>query len=616
MAHYQAFSEVHIEADLDQELAFTITLELIDDNLAGAEKEMMMRVFPFHDVELLKRMLLKRLKNLALLKISDLQFYHNGVELKNRRLLITFANLEKPVFQWKVKEKLGKHLVIRGIRQLGGMKLPSRHINWLQQINACLQAQVNPKLTDEGTGSTYILCNQINKPIGVFKPTNEEAFTPFNPRGYIGKMGQKGFREGVVSGEGSAREVAAYLLDAYYGSLSNVPVTIMAEAIHPHFCYDPNNPRKTRGDDLALNGLFRRKKRVENSEPGIELVQWKSGSLQQFVNARETCGDYDPSVFSVADVHKIAILDIRLCNMDRNDGNILVVRQDQLLLDGKLADSFVTAFLQQHAQYQRTHLLTPEGKQTKYRLIPIDHGLTLPDCFDITDLDLAWINWPQSHIGFSPDELEYIERLRPDKDAEWVAGKLDIRPECLRTMQVSTRLLKRAAKLGMTLHQIALLMVRLSPNQPSPLEKLVKLALSQAWYACYASHLVHKRASEMSCVMDLATPTAIPHDTETSLGSGRHQKLLQLNEDVLHRHTSVDDSIGSSSAKRPRSKTVVRNSRSTTAEETLQKTANRLRNFTSLRARVDQDNMNYLWTIEDVGGRIIYPDWDDPTFLK
>ena len=57
--------------------------------------------------------------------------------------------------------------------------------------------------------------------VAVFKPTNEEAFAPYNPRGYVNKLGSPGFKEGVLSGEQSYREVIAYLLDT--GGFSNVP---------------------------------------------------------------------------------------------------------------------------------------------------------------------------------------------------------------------------------------------------------------------------------------------------------------------------------------------------------------------------------------------------------
>lgn len=49
--------------------------------------------------------------------------------------------------------------------------------------------------------------------VAVFKPMDEEAYAPNNPRGYQGKFGQESFRNGVLSGEGAVREVVASILD-------------------------------------------------------------------------------------------------------------------------------------------------------------------------------------------------------------------------------------------------------------------------------------------------------------------------------------------------------------------------------------------------------------------
>jgi hypothetical protein len=56
----------------------------------------------------------------------------------------------------------------------------------------------------------------------------------------------------------------------------------------------------------------------------------------------------------LAEVHKIAILDLRILNCDRNEANILVVKK---LIAG------------------------PKGTVKSTMLVPIDHGLTFPDNF-------------------------------------------------------------------------------------------------------------------------------------------------------------------------------------------------------------------------------------------
>ena len=91
-----------------------------------------------------------------------------------------------------------------------------------------------PKLTSEGTSGTYILRGKDKSCIGVFKPVDEEQFAPNNPRDYQGTFGSKTFRSGVLSGEATVREVAAYLLD--HENFSSVPPTslicISKEVMH------------------------------------------------------------------------------------------------------------------------------------------------------------------------------------------------------------------------------------------------------------------------------------------------------------------------------------------------------------------------------------------------
>ena len=68
------------------------------------------------------------------------------------------------------------------------------------------------------------------------------------------------------------------------------------------------------------------------------------GSLQAFVQSEGPIENFSSDLFDKDEVHKIAILDLRILNLDRNASNILVKKQ---------------------------------GDQ--YKLIPIDHGLSIPD---------------------------------------------------------------------------------------------------------------------------------------------------------------------------------------------------------------------------------------------
>jgi hypothetical protein len=88
-----------------------------------------------------------------------------------------------------------------------------------------------------------------------------------------------------------------------------------------------------------------------------------------------------PSRFSVQDVHRIGILDIRLFNTDRHAGNMLVRHP-------RTTDSSSNLVLKARM---------PEVSQ--YELVPIDHGFCLPETLEAPYFE--WLHWPQVRWGFS-----------------------------------------------------------------------------------------------------------------------------------------------------------------------------------------------------------------------
>jgi hypothetical protein len=81
-----------------------------------------------------------------------------------------------------------------------------------------------------GSDAPYVAC---------FKPRDEEAGAPANPKRLQGAFGMPQARMGVLSGESWAREVAAFLLDH---GIAGVPATGAVEARHPAFHYVPTSP--------------------------------------------------------------------------------------------------------------------------------------------------------------------------------------------------------------------------------------------------------------------------------------------------------------------------------------------------------------------------------------
>ena len=174
--------------------------------------------------------------------------------------------------------------------------------------------------------------------------------------------------------------------------------------------------------------------------------QPKIGSLQEFVRSTGPIENYSSDLFAAEEIHKIAVLDLRLCNLDRNECNILV-----------------------------QEVTNPLDGQVSHKLIPIDHGLSLPDSLEICSYDLAWLSYSQAEETFSQKTLEYIKSVNVDDDVKFIEQNYSIRPVCLRNMKISTLLLQKAADKGMTLAEIGKILCRPDndDSEPSILEKIV-----------------------------------------------------------------------------------------------------------------------------------------------
>lgn len=290
----------------------------------------------------------------------------------------------------------------------------------VKDIVKAIKMGVEPIPVHSGLGGAYYFRNSRGESVAIVKPTDEEPFAPNNPKGFVGKaLGQPGLKRSVRVGETGFREVAAYLLD--YDHFANVPPTILVKISHSIFNIN----------DGVNTNKGHKKKQVS-----------KIASLQQFIQHDFDASDHGTSSFPVASVHRIGILDIRIFNTDRHAGNLLVKK-----LDGV-------------------------GRFGQVELIPIDHGLCLPESLE--DPYFEWIHWPQASIPFSEDELQYIENLDPDRDSEMLRSELPmIREACLRVLVLCTIFLKEAAGYGLCLAEIGEMMSREfrgGEEEPSELE--------------------------------------------------------------------------------------------------------------------------------------------------
>jgi len=255
------------------------------------------------------------------------------------------------------------------------VNLPPHFPAWVQASCDAIKSG-NMKLCESGVGGTYFVDGERkdgpDQFLSVFKPIDEEPGSPNNPK-------KKSFTPLLPCGGGAYREVAAFILG---GSFVNIPETHLVE--------------------------------VTNSEGVI-----KKGSLQKYVQNDGDCSDVGANRFSVDDVHRIGIFDVRILNMDRNDENLLIQKVND----------------------------------KEWKLLPIDHTYAFPDKIDSY---FNWQFWSQTKKPFSVETLDYISSISVESDALMLL-ETGINEVSVRNVTASTILLQKAAKIGFNLFEISLM---------------------------------------------------------------------------------------------------------------------------------------------------------------
>lgn len=259
----------------------------------------------------------------------------------------------------------------------------------ISSINAGFHLGLVPQENKFGVSGNYFLRGPDKMNLvflvdsqAIFKPFDEEPYAPNNPKGYIGKFGTKAMRDGILSGEGATREVAAFMLDSH--RVHQVPETFFAELYHPYFERQSSNADTDSQEVEKILPMC-----PEGPKTGV-----KYGSLQFLKDNDGESSDFSCRRFSVEEIQSIAVLDFRILNCDRNEGNILVKQI---------------------------------GKET-YNLIPIDHALSLPDNLSICDYELCWSLWPQIEQPINEKLYHYIVNLDTKANAQLLKKHLKLRP--------------------------------------------------------------------------------------------------------------------------------------------------------------------------------------------
>ena len=342
----------------------------------------------------------------------------------------------------------------------GTVPCPSSLEKIINQALSGFAKGLKPKLLEDGTSGVYQIRNVDKEVIAIFKPFDEEANAPNNQKGYANLFGSKSFKEGILSGEATIREEAAYLLDSFSDKFNfDVPPTTFVELCHKAFKINIEEMKIMENDEYIKRSSIMKRFLYENlrgrkggdgkdqntfiSTEKYNYIPKKYGTLQKFINSTGVVADYSYSLFTVEEAHKIMILDFRILNCDRNDENILLQKKIK-----KSEDS--------------------DEEKKFYKLVPIDHALSFPSCLEIGDFDICWMSWKQAEIPFTQKEKEYIESINIIEDMERLNSYIYLRPECWKYFRISNTVLKVCTKYNLTPFEIGSLLYHFDYDYKTP----------------------------------------------------------------------------------------------------------------------------------------------------
>lgn len=340
-------------------------------------------------------------------------------------------------------ELMGPFCSLESIRgEIMNSDLPSL----VQYADAGLKAGVDPVMAEDAMGGCYFLRDKSRSIQLVFKPSDEEPNAPNNPQ----KGGTYGgaYSGRIVPGFGMYREVATYIIDI--DNFAGVPPTEICKVRSP-VLHDVNK---------------------------VGPYGYKIGSIQSYVRSECSAEEMGSAKFDKGDVMRMATLDIRICNLDRHGGNILVSRSAPYqhprihYIDGETVESVDNKSISAPASLEQSKgvPMPPDYKESysppvsptssKYRLVPIDHGFSFPHVLKLSDATFAWLTWPQVKEPIPYEVQKYIQNLNVEEDCANIRKFIGAAiPETnLLSLKVCTKLLQYGTKKGMSLYDIGMCM--------------------------------------------------------------------------------------------------------------------------------------------------------------
>jgi len=314
-------------------------------------------------------------------------FYRSQEITKNLKLTLSFfgiTNLCELYLQTSKPDKYhpiiayGKHSIFTKEHH-SLIRSCSVGLVWFKQLIA----------TSGGTGGSYFLTNHHNQKQAVFKPHDEETQSLLMTN------------YGIRAGNCYLREIAAYLID------QSIPCTLKIE--------------------LQLAETFHNRQKI--------------GSLQKFIVGKEVgnFGTIFYDNFSVRQVHKIGILDIRILNGDRNGGNLLLTK-DEL---------------------------------SRWELVPIDHGLAFVEKLNIAKDAWIWLDWPQTKQKFDPFTVHLINNINIERDIARLRKEVNFSEIVFENLRISCLVLKKCTNHGLTLYEIGCILTRPNDDTLSIIEQFM-----------------------------------------------------------------------------------------------------------------------------------------------
>ncbi|CAM9813962.1 unnamed protein product, partial [Heterosigma akashiwo] len=165
--------------ELDEDITIGNITLLIKDASDERRKKKALETKTWSTIQDVKHVLQQKLH----IPISRQRLFYRGRELRNAHTLATCGLFrDRQTVVLAVAPEPGDALLplARPLNE----NCPRDLARTLTQAQRALELNIVPELAMEGTGGTYFLKDARKRPLGAFKPGDEEPFMPNNPRGF------------------------------------------------------------------------------------------------------------------------------------------------------------------------------------------------------------------------------------------------------------------------------------------------------------------------------------------------------------------------------------------------------------------------------------------------